>query len=193
MATSARCFRPKPFALTANRRRWSSLNRTRRSPSCSRNPVLLAQVLDRLQLALIHPARAIITNWIGSRTLGIWFARYRNGRHPAISYADLPRMSFRTKRDRSLRDGCATEPPRRSLCRKQIRSRFGIHVEQEFFCVPQSCKNSFSVPWNFPRKVLGNIRLAIFEVVHHVNGRSKKLVRFVFSSVHLSNILFPST
>jgi hypothetical protein len=36
VATSARSFLPIPLALAANRRRWSSLSRTRRPPSCSR-------------------------------------------------------------------------------------------------------------------------------------------------------------
>ena len=36
VATSARTLRPNVLALTANRRRWSSLKRTRRPPSCSR-------------------------------------------------------------------------------------------------------------------------------------------------------------
>jgi hypothetical protein len=35
VATSASILRPIPLALAANRRRWSSLNRTRRPPSCS--------------------------------------------------------------------------------------------------------------------------------------------------------------
>src|SRR5437667_2377561 len=36
VATSAKSLRPNPLALAANRRRWSSLNRTRRPLSCSR-------------------------------------------------------------------------------------------------------------------------------------------------------------
>jgi hypothetical protein len=36
VATSASILRPNPLALAANRRRWSSLNRTRRPHSCSR-------------------------------------------------------------------------------------------------------------------------------------------------------------
>ena len=35
-ATSARSFRPNPFAFAASGRRWSSLRRNRRPPSCSR-------------------------------------------------------------------------------------------------------------------------------------------------------------
>jgi len=38
-----------PFAFAANRRRWSSLSRNRRLPSCSRkNAVFLAQVFIHL-------------------------------------------------------------------------------------------------------------------------------------------------
>jgi hypothetical protein len=37
VATPSKTFSPKHFVLAANRRRWSSLNRTRRPPSCSRN------------------------------------------------------------------------------------------------------------------------------------------------------------
>lgn len=35
-----------------------------------------------------------------------------------------------------------------------------------------------------PRKVLGHVRLEIFDLVHHVNAASKGLVRLVLSSVH---------
>jgi hypothetical protein len=45
VATSARSFRPSPLALAANRRRWSSVNRTRRPPSCSRSTRVCSQNL----------------------------------------------------------------------------------------------------------------------------------------------------
>ena len=46
----------KPLALAANRRRWSSLNLSRRPPSClAKNPVLFAKVLDHFLLLLVHP------------------------------------------------------------------------------------------------------------------------------------------
>src|SRR5262249_34445351 len=50
--------RPSPLARAASRRRWSSVKRSRRPPSCSRStPILLAQIVDCLLLLLIHPAR----------------------------------------------------------------------------------------------------------------------------------------
>jgi hypothetical protein len=56
VATSARSFRPNPLALAANRPRWSSLNRTRRPPSCSRRTRFSSRrVINQMQLALVHP------------------------------------------------------------------------------------------------------------------------------------------
>jgi hypothetical protein len=56
-ATSGSDFRQKlpsqAFRLTASRCRWSLLNLTRRLPY---NPVFSAQILDCLQLAMIHPS-----------------------------------------------------------------------------------------------------------------------------------------
>jgi hypothetical protein len=43
----------------------------------AKNPVLLAKVINHLQLALFHPATAISTNRNGSTTLGISLAHYR--------------------------------------------------------------------------------------------------------------------
>ena len=56
VATSARIFRPNPLAFAANRRRWSSLSRSRCAAELlAKNPVLLAKIIDDLQLALVHP------------------------------------------------------------------------------------------------------------------------------------------
>lgn len=94
--------------------------------------------------------------------------------------------------NRLLLNRCAMEPSGPSLGGKKIRSRLCIHVKQELFCLFQLRKDCVPMPRDFPRKVLGNVRLAIFEVVHQVNEGSKKLVRLVLSSVHFRTILFPS-
>src|SRR3954447_18114448 len=55
VTTSARSLRPKPLARTAKRRRWSSVNRKRRSELFAQDSVLFAQILDYILLPLIDP------------------------------------------------------------------------------------------------------------------------------------------
>jgi hypothetical protein len=77
-----------------------------------------------------------------------------------------------------------------SLGSREIWSRFRIHFKQELLCVLQVCEDFLAVPRNFARKVLRNVRFTIFGIVHHVNGCSKELVRFVLSNWHFRIILF---
>lgn len=56
VATCPSSFRPNLLAFAASRRRWSSSNRMRRRPICSRRTILLHQVLDDSLLMPIHPA-----------------------------------------------------------------------------------------------------------------------------------------
>jgi len=75
VATSDRCLGSKPLARTAKQRRWSSLKRSRRFPSCSRkNSIFFSPVLDRLVLALVHPAgNGDQDDCKGSSILGMFF------------------------------------------------------------------------------------------------------------------------
>jgi hypothetical protein len=65
VATSARSLRPNPLALAAKRRRWSSLNRNRRSPSCSRRTRFSSRRYSIVCCGrrFIQPATATSKNW----------------------------------------------------------------------------------------------------------------------------------
>src|SRR5215831_3626136 len=47
----------QPLALAASLRRWSSLSRSRQfAYLLGQHPILLTEIVNRLQLALVHPA-----------------------------------------------------------------------------------------------------------------------------------------
>jgi hypothetical protein len=89
VATSARSRLPKPLAFTANRRRWSSVSRSRRSPSCSRSTRFSSR---NYSIAFswswfIQPAREISKKRNGSRNfdIGRFIIRRSQGSSPAVS------------------------------------------------------------------------------------------------------------
>jgi hypothetical protein len=76
------------------------------------------------------------------------------------------------------------KPSRPPLGQRQIRRRFRVDLKQKFFRVTQLCEHCFAIARSPERKVLGNVRFELFEIVHSVDARSKELVRLVLSDQH---------
>ena len=131
VAISRNSFLPSPFAFAASRRRWSSVKRRRRPQLLPKNAVLLAQVVDHLQLTLIHPPRNSDQEepeWIkhGAHMIGYYrVARILNKcrRIMVFEFSDPTGREGQAYR----REGCARLHngfSRRKYCRPSFQSTF---------------------------------------------------------------------